>query len=154
MADTLRILFLCTGNACRSQMAEAWARTILGGVVQPASAGVVATAVDPRAQQVMQEAGVDLSGQFSKKLDELESLDFDYVITLCDHAAQHCPIFPGTATLVHRSFEDPPLATQSMSEEAAILAVYRRVRDEIREFVGHIPDNLGPRQEIAPPRLF
>ncbi|MGM0646007.1 MAG: arsenate reductase ArsC [Thermodesulfobacteriota bacterium] len=154
MADTVRILFLCTGNACRSQMAEGWARTILGDAIQPASAGVVATAVDPRAQHVMREAGVDLSGQFSKKLEELESLDFDYVITLCDHAAQYCPVFPGTATVMHHPFEDPPLATQGMSEEAAILAVYRRVRDEIHAFVRHIPDNLEPQQEIAPPRLF
>jgi len=142
----LRILFLCTGNSCRSQMAEGFARALRADALEPASAGTERRGLDPRAVRVMAEAGVDIAGQASKTLDELPSLDFDYVVTLCDHARGACPHFPGAAAVVHRGFPDPPdLAANAANEEEA-LAHYRRVRDEIRDFVLGLPGNLPPRQ--------
>lgn len=140
-----KLLFLCTGNACRSQMAEGWARHLLGDRLEPFSAGVAPHGLDPRAVAVMAEAGVDISGQRSKHVDELLAAGptFDRVITVCDSARESCPVFPGRATPVHRSFEDPPrLAADAASEEEA-LRHYRRVRDEIRAFVAGLPEILG-----------
>jgi len=131
----MKILFLCTGNSCRSQMAEGWARRLLGASVEPYSAGVVAAGLDPRAVKVMAEAGVDISGQRSKTLDDLGEVEFDLVVTVCDRARESCPIFPGRVKAIHRSFDDPStLAGVARSEEEA-LAHYRRVRDEMRAFV-------------------
>lgn len=140
-----KVLFLCTGNACRSQMAEGWARQLLGDRVEPASAGVAPHGLDPRAVAVMAEAGVDISGHRSKHVDELLAAGqgFDRVVTVCDSARESCPVFPGRAHLSHRSFDDPPrLAAGAASEEEA-LAHYRRVRDEIRAFVAGLPETLG-----------
>jgi len=142
----LRILFLCTGNSCRSQMAEGFARALRPDVVAAASAGVERHGMNPLAVKAMAEAGVDISSHASKTLDDLPDLDFDYVVTLCDHAHAHCPHFPGGATVVHRGVADPPrLAADAASEEEALVH-YRRVRDEIREFVLGLPGNLPPRQ--------
>ncbi len=144
MSGRLRILFLCTGNACRSQIAEGWARQLRREALEPYSAGTDPHGLDPRAVTVMGEAGVDISGQQSKHVDELAGIDFDWVITLCDSAAEACPVFPGPARRLHRSFEDPPaLAREAGSEERA-LAVYRRVRDAIRAFVETLPGSLEP----------
>lgn len=144
MSGRLRILFLCTGNACRSQIAEGWARQLRREALEPYSAGTDPHGLDPRAVTVMGEAGVDISGQQSKHVDELAGIDFDWVITLCDSAAEACPVFPGPARRLHRSFEDPPaLAREGGSEERA-LAVYRRVRDAIRAFVETLPGSLEP----------
>lgn len=138
----LRILFLCTGNSCRSQMAEGWARMLKGDDVEAYSAGIVAKGVDPRAVRVMSEAGVDITAQVSKTLDALPDVHFDHVVTLCGHAAENCPLFLGGATHVHRGFDDPPsLASMSDDEEVA-LGHYRRVRDEIRRFVAAFPASL------------
>lgn len=139
-----KILFLCTGNSCRSQMAEGWARHLLGGRLEPFSAGVAPHGLDPRAVRVMAEAGVDISGHRSKHVDELLAAGhaFDRVVTVCDSARESCSVFPGRARVVHRSFEDPPhLAAGAASEEEA-LAQYRRVRDEIRAFVATLPHSL------------
>jgi len=136
------VLFLCTGNSCRSQMAEGWARQLLGGVVQPLSAGTAPQGVDPRAVRVMQETGVDLSGQASKGLEDLPALQFDAVITLCDKARESCPFFPRGAVRLHRGFEDPAALARDAVDEASALQPYRRVRDEIREFVRQLPDML------------
>jgi len=136
------VLFLCTGNSCRSQMAEGWARQLLGGAVRPFSAGTAPQGVDPRAVQVMAEAGVDLSGQASKGLEDLPALQFDAVITLCDRAKESCPFFPGGVLRLHRGFEDPAVLARDAAEEASALRPYRRVRDEIREFVRELPDRL------------
>ncbi len=136
----LRVLFLCTGNSCRSQMAEAWARVLLGDLLEPHSAGVAPSSVDPRAVKVMAEAGVDISGQRSKHLDEVSSLDFDLVVTLCDSAKQSCPFFPARMGTIHRSFDDPPLLASEAKNEEEILHHYRRVRDEIRMFVETLRD--------------
>lgn len=139
----LKILFLCTGNSCRSQMAEGWTRHLKGGLLEPYSAGVEARGLDPRAVQVMAEAGVDISGQTSKRLDQLPDGTFDYVVTVCDHAREACPIFSGAARVAHVGFEDPPrLAAGAGSEEEA-LGHYRRVRDAIRAFVEALPEKLN-----------
>ena len=135
-----KILFLCTGNSCRSQMAEGWARMLKKDAIEVFSAGIEKHGVNPLAVKVMAEAGVDISSQTSKSIDELPDLDFDYVITEGDHANESCPFFPGKT--FHRSFPDPPrLAAGAESEEEA-LVFYRRVRDEIREFVASLPESL------------
>ena len=139
MAARWRVLFLCTGNACRSQMAEGWTLHLRGDAIEPFSAGIIAAGLDPLAVEVMAEAGVDISGQRSKRVDDLVSFPFDVVVTVCDHARESCPAFPGRTRRVHRGFDDPPSETAGMTHAAA-LAVYRRVRDEIRAFVETLPE--------------
>jgi arsenate reductase len=138
----LKVLFLCTGNSCRSQMAEGWARHVASDRFEPYSAGVEPTQLDPRAVRVMAESSVEIGGQRPKRLDELAGVRFDAVVTLCDDARERCPVFPGDALVVHASFDDPPrLAGDAPSEESA-LDHYRRVRDEIRTFVEGLGDLL------------
>jgi arsenate reductase (thioredoxin) len=145
MAGRLKILFLCTGNACRSQMAEGWARRLRGDVLEPYSAGIEVHGVNAQAVRVMSEAGVDISGHRSKHVDELKDVPFDYVVTVCDNAHESCPLFlgrGGKTRIVHVGFDDPPrLAAGAKTEEEA-LAHYRRVRDEIRDFVLTLPGAL------------
>ncbi len=142
MPSRTKILFLCTGNSCRSQMAEGWARRLKSESIDAYSAGVETHGMNPLAVKVMAEAGVDLAGQRSKLVDDLLDLDFDYVVTVCSNAHESCPVFPGRARIVHRGFDDPPrLARQAKTEEEAI-GHYRRVRDEIRAFVGTLPVSL------------
>ena len=138
----MKILFLCTGNSCRSQMAEGWAKHLKKGEIEAVSAGIARHGMNPYAVRVMQEAGVDMSAHVSKTLGDLPSLDFDIVITLCGHASETCPFFPGPVRRVHQGFDDPPSLCAGMTDEDEILAVYRRVRDEIRLFVEGLPDNL------------
>ncbi len=138
----MKILFLCTGNSCRSQMAEGWARHLKGDVIEAHSAGIETHGLNPLAVKVMAEAGVDISGQRSKLVGELADVEFDYVVTVCGHANEHCPIFPGKTSVVHVGFDDPPkLAADAKTEEEA-LAHYRRVRDEIKAFVETLPESL------------
>ncbi len=125
----LKVLFLCTQNACRSQMAEGLVNHDLAGQVRAFSAGVRPSRVNPRAIQVMAELGIDISKQRSKSVDELAGERFDLVITVCDRAAQECPIFPGDTEVRHVGFPDPAQATGTEEE---ILAVFRQVRDEMR----------------------
>jgi len=140
----LNILFLCTGNSCRSQMAEGWARELKGDVLEPLSAGVAPHGLDARAVRVMAEAGVDISRQRSKHVGEMLTMAFDWVVTVCDSARESCPRFPGAATrVVHRAFDDPPALARDAGSEEAALAHYRRVRDEIRAFVETMPEALG-----------
>ena len=142
-AEQLKVLFLCTGNSCRSQMAEGWARHLLEGQVEPYSAGIMANGLHPDAVRVMAEAGVDISGQTSDELGEYADTAFDYVVTVCGHAHEHCPVFPGKTRVVHVGFDDPPrLAEDALTEEER-LAPFRRVRDEIRDFVAELPERLG-----------
>jgi len=140
--EKLKLLFLCTGNACRSQMAEGWARHLLGERMEVWSAGVNAAGLDPRAVVVMREAGVEISGHRSKHVNELLQLPFDRVITVCDHASEVCPIFPGKVRMMHHGFADPPSLARGAATEAEALAHYRRVRDEIRAFVQTLPEKL------------
>jgi arsenate reductase len=138
----LRVLFLCTGNSCRSQMAEGWARQLKAEVIDAYSAGTQPKTLDPLAVRVMAEAGVDISTQQAKSLDAVEHLPFDYVITVCDDAHDTCPVFPGRARIVHRGFDDPPrLAAGAKSQEEA-LRHYVWVRDEIKAFIEQLPDAL------------
>lgn len=142
----VKVLFLCTGNACRSQMSEGWARRLKDDRIEAYSAGAAPHGLDPRAVKVMAEAGVDISGHTSKHVDTLLHVPFDYVVTVCDNAAESCPVFPGSVRKVHRSFQDPPrLAREACSEEEA-LKHYRRVRDEIRAFVETLPDALTQKE--------
>jgi arsenate reductase len=140
--NKLKILFLCTGNACRSQMAEGWTRYLKNDQIEVWSAGIKPRGLDPKAVQVMTEIGVDISSQQSKHVSEIIHIPFDVVITVCNHARENCPLFPRSVKKIHAGFDDPPtLAIEAKSEEEA-LAHYRRVRDEIREFVERLPDNL------------
>jgi len=137
-----KILFLCTGNSCRSQMAEGWAKHLKNDVTQAWSAGIEKHGMNKRTIEVMAEVGVDISGHHSKLISELPARDFDYVITVCDHAHESCPLFPGKAKIIHRGFDDPPrLAADAANEEEA-LDHYRRVRNEIKSFVETLPEEL------------
>lgn len=137
-----KVLLLCTSNACRSQMAEGWARYMHTGVFDAYSAGVVPHGVDPRAITVMAEAGIDMTAHTSKSVDDLLDVPFDYVVTVCDSAAEVCPVFPGTVRVVHHGFQDPPRRAANAATEEEALQHYRRVRDEIRDFVTTLPDIL------------
>ncbi|RMH04289.1 MAG: arsenate reductase ArsC [Planctomycetota bacterium] len=142
---TRTVLFLCTGNSCRSQMAEGWARHLHGDRLRPLSAGLQPKGLDPRAVAVMAEAGVDISGQRSQSLAEFRDEPVDLVFTVCGHAHESCPVWPGGAPVIHHGFDDPPaLAAGAESEEVA-LAHYRRVRDEIRTWIEHLPDEIEER---------
>ena len=142
MSGKIKILFLCTGNSCRSQMAEGWARYLKSDVVEPYSAGIQTHGLNPNAVKVMAEAGVDISGHHSKHLNELKNIDFDYVITVCDSAHESCPMFPGKTKIVHVGFDDPPRLAKEAKTEEETLNIYRRVRDEIKAFVEKLPDNI------------
>jgi len=129
------VLFLCTGNSCRSQMAEGWARHILGDQIESWSAGIEAHGMNLNAVKVMQEAGVDITGQSSKLASSLQNVPLDLVITVCGHADENCPAFLGKARVVHVGFDDPPKLAKTAANEVEALGHYRRVRDEIREFI-------------------
>ncbi len=135
MTTKPKVLFLCTGNSCRSQMAEGWARHLLGDRIEPYSAGIEAHGMNPNAVKVMAEAGVDITGQSSKLADTLADVPLDLVITVCGHADEHCPAFLGKARVVHVGFDDPPKLAKTAATEEEALGHYRRVRDEIRAFV-------------------
>jgi arsenate reductase len=123
-------------------MAESWTRRLKSDVIEPYSAGIETHGLDPNAVRVMAEAGVDISGHRSKHVDELKGIEFDYVVTVCDHAAEHCPLFPGEAKVLHFGFDDPPRLAQNAKTEQEALNCYRRVRDEIRAFVEKLPEVL------------
>ena len=142
MLSKLKVLFLCTGNSCRSQMAEGWARHLKGNAIEAYSAGIETHGLNPHAVRVMAEAGVDISGQRSKHVDELRDVPFDYVVTVCDHAHESCPLFPGRTKVVHVGFDDPPRRARDARTEEEALGHYRRVRDEIRAFVEQLPEAL------------
>jgi arsenate reductase len=137
--DKIKVLFLCTGNSCRSQIAEGWANHLKSDVIEAYSAGIRPIGVNPKTIQVMAEAGVDISDHTSKRIDDLAGIDFDYIITVCDNAREQCPVFPGSAKLFHKAFDDPYFATGSEDE---IMAVFRKVRDQIRAFVEELPEIL------------
>ena len=137
-----KILVLCTGNSCRSQMAEAWINHFFMGRLEGYSAGVDPKGIDPNAVRAMGEHGLDLTGNSSKHVDALAGIDFDFVITVCGHAAENCPTYPAPTRLLHHAFDDPPrLAAGARSDEAR-MAPYRRVCLEIKEFVQKLPELL------------
>ncbi|MCL4217426.1 MAG: arsenate reductase ArsC [Candidatus Hydrogenedentes bacterium] len=139
----LKVLFLCTGNSCRSQMAEAWARHLKGTSVDAHSAGTAPQGLNPLAVQVMEEAGVNMDGLKSKHVDEFLDYPLDFVVTVCGSARDGCPVFSRPVESIHAGFDDPPqLAMGAKSHEEA-LQHYRRVRDEIKKFVEQLPETLG-----------
>jgi arsenate reductase len=142
----MNILFLCTGNSCRSQMAEGWARHLKSDVLTAFSAGVETHGLNPNAVKVMAEAGVDISGQRSQHIDEFKETKLDVIVTVCDHAHETCPWFPADCKVIHHGFEDPPRLARELaakgSDEETQLNEYRRVRDDIRRFVEGLPENL------------
>ncbi|MGA1196019.1 MAG: arsenate reductase ArsC [Candidatus Latescibacterota bacterium] len=142
MTPKLRILFLCTGNSCRSQMAEGWVHHLKSEYIEAYSAGIKTHGLNPNAVKVMAEAGIDISHQKSQHVDDFKDIQFDYVITVCAHAHESCPIFTGSAHIIHRGFDDPPHLAQNAKTETEALNHYRRVRDEIKTFVQSLPDVL------------
>ena len=138
----MKILFLCTGNSCRSQMAEGFARHLKHDRFEAYSAGIETHGLNPSAVQVMAEAGVDITGQQSTHVAEYRDVAFDYVVTVCSHAHESCPVFPGQTRVVHVGFDDPPRLAREASTEDEALGHYRRVRDEIRAFVETLPASL------------
>ena len=146
MTGRCKILFLCTGNSCRSQMAEGWARALKSDCVEAYSAGIETHGLNPLAVDVMAEAGVDISGQRSKNVSELMDVPFDYVVTVCAIAEERCPAFDGKAKVIHVSFDDPPKLAQEARTEEETCNCYRRVRDEIRQFIETLPISL---EELA-----
>ncbi|NOX32236.1 MAG: arsenate reductase ArsC [Deltaproteobacteria bacterium] len=146
MKNKIKLLFLCTGNSCRSQMAEGWTRALKNDRIQVFSAGVETHGLNPDAVKVMAEAGVDISDHRSKHINEFKEVDLDVVVTVCGHAHETCPYFPPRCKVIHIGFDDPPkmakkLAGQGAGKETQ-LDCFRRVRDEIKTFVKGLPDNL------------
>ena len=133
MNEKKRVLILCTGNSARSQMAEGLLRELGAGRFEVESAGVAPSVVRPEAVEAMREIGIDISSHRSKSVDEFIGQNFDYIVTVCDNANESCPVFPGKATRIHQSFEDPPPATALDYESR--LKIFRRVRDEISEWL-------------------
>lgn len=132
-----KILFLCTGNSCRSQMAEGWAKKLRGDKYKFYSAGTKKHGLNSKAVKVMSEAGVDISGHDSNTLDEITDLPIDVVFTVCSDAHENCPFFSG-GKVIHKGFDDPPRLTADYDCEEETLNVYRRVRDEIKDFISEI----------------
>jgi arsenate reductase len=135
----VKVLFLCTGNSCRSQIAEGWAKNLKSDVIEAYSAGVAPGDLNQMAVKVMTEAGVDISAQRPKHIDELRDINFDYVVTVCDNARESCPIFPRKTRLLHKSFEDPSFMTGS---EQQIKAAFVKLRDQMRDFIEKMPGIL------------
>ena len=137
--DKFKVLFLCTGNSCRSQIAEGWANHLKSDVMEAYSAGIRPIGVNPKTIEVMAKAGIDISDHTSKHINDLAGIDFDYVVTVCDNARERCPVFPSRAKLVHKAFDDPYFATGSEEE---IMAEFRKVRDQIKAFIEELPEIL------------
>ena len=142
MSDKIKLLYLCTGNSCRSQMAEGWTRHLKGDQIEVYSAGIETHGLNPNAVKVMAEAGVDISTHKSQHIDEFADIDLDYVITVCGHAHDTCPMFPGNATVIHVGFDDPPKMALEFEDEEEKLNCYRTVRDQIKTFVETLPQAL------------
>lgn len=142
MEEKIKVLFLCTGNSCRSQMAQGWARHLKGDVVDAYSAGIETHGLNPNAVKVMVEAGVDISKHKSRHIDDFKDIKFDYVVTVCGHANEYCPVLGGETKVVYVGFEDPPKLAARIEGEQEKLDCYRKVRDEIKTFVEKMPLNL------------
>ena len=137
----INILFLCTGNSCRSQMAEGWAKALLSNEYAVYSAGIEAHGLNPNAVIVMKESGIDISKQYSQLISDLPEISWDIIITVCDSAKERCPYIPGNHLYIHQSFDDPPSLAKNIANHLG-LDIYRRVRDEIKEYIQHIPSLL------------
>jgi arsenate reductase len=156
-AKKLKILFLCTGNSCRSQIAEGFTRQLKKGEIEARSAGIEPKGIDPRAIKTMAEVGIDISSQSSTSIDEIKDIEFDYVITLCNNAQKTCPSFPSKTSVLHVGFEDPPKLAENARDEEEAMHHYRRVRDQIKTFVEQLPGTLvnkKPDVEFDPRQLL
>ncbi|MEM0983410.1 MAG: arsenate reductase ArsC [Planctomycetota bacterium] len=146
---TTHILFLCTGNSCRSQMAEGWARHLKGDRIAAYSAGTVAKGLNPNAVKAMREAGVDITNQTSQTLDDAlaeinaAGNELDHVVTVCGHAHETCPMFPGKTKVTNVGFDDPPEIAKNAATDEEAMTHYRRVRDEIKAFIETLPGALS-----------
>jgi len=144
-ANRPRVLFLCTGNSCRSQMAEGWARSLKSDVIEAFSAGTNPQDLNPLAIRAMAEVGVDISGHSSKRPGDL-GIEFDYVVTVCDSANKSCPLFPARTRVIYVGFDDPPRLARDAKSDDDAMPHYRRVRDEINAFVLTLPESLSAQQ--------
>ena len=143
MSDSkIKLLYLCTGNSCRSQMAEGWTKHLKGDKIEVYSAGIETHGLNPNAVKVMAEAGVDISSQKSQNISEFSDYDLDFVITVCGHAHETCPVFPGNSTVIHVGFDDPPAMAKQYGDPEQQLNCYRTVRDQIMRFVETLPESL------------
>jgi len=142
MTNKLKILFLCTGNSCRSQMAEGWTKHLKKDVIEVFSAGIETHGLNSDAVFVMAEAGVDISRHKSKLLNEFNNHVFDYVITVCGHAHETCPRFPGDSKIIHVPFDDPPKTAEEYKSRNKKQDCYRKVRDQIKKYVMSLPESL------------
>lgn len=149
----ISVLFLCTGNSCRSQMAEGWTRHLKGDVIEAYSAGIETHGLNPNAVAVMKESGVDISQQKSKNIADFKDIPIDYVVTVCTHAAETCPVFPSGCKVVHYGFQDPPKMAREVAARGGSaeeqLNCYRSVRDEIKKFVQSLPESLEKLTETS-----
>ena len=136
------VLFLCTGNSCRSQMAEGWAKHHFGDRLDVYSAGIEAHGLNPNAVAVMAEAGVDISTQESQLITAFTDVQIDTVITVCGHAHENCPVFPGSAEVIHHGFDDPPKMAAEAADEEAAMNCYRQVRDQVAAYIQTLPEVL------------
>ena len=132
----MNILVLCTGNSCRSQIAEGYLRYFHGTVATIYSAGIETHGVNPRAMAIMAEDGIDISSHTSNHVDEYAHIPFDLVLTVCDHASEQCPIFPGAVKRIHHNFPDP---AKARGTEEEIMSMFRQVRDEVKDYIKDLP---------------
>lgn len=146
MKEKLNILFLCTGNSCRSQMAEGWCNYFFKDRFNTYSAGIKKHGVNPYAVKVMREEGVDISKNCSNLVSEFLEIKMDLVVTVCDNARDSCPFFPGSK-IIHHRFDDPPAFAKYVQEEKEVFNIYRRVRDEIKIFVKELEILVGELDE-------
>lgn len=145
MKEKIKLLYLCTGNSCRSQMAEGWTRHLKGNEIEVYSAGIETHGLNPNAVKVMAESGVDISGHQSENINTFKDIELDYVITVCGHAHETCPFFPGGSKVIHVGFDDPPKMAEPLNNEEDKLNCYRLVRDQIKAFVETLPNELTRR---------
>ncbi|WP_299982459.1 arsenate reductase ArsC [Desulfobacula sp.] len=146
MNERLKVLFLCTENSCRSQMAEGWSRKLKKDTIEAYSAGVEIRGLNSDAVKVMAEAGIDISGHKSKHIDDFKDIELDAVVIVCSRASETCPYFPPRCKVVYAGFDDPPIMAEELARQGASMEeqmdCYRKARDEIRTFVEALPDSL------------
>ncbi len=142
MTEKIKVLFLCTGNSCRSQMAEGWAKSLSLSNVEFYSAGIEAHGLNPNAIEVMKESGIDISHHHSQRLSEFENVDFDYVYAVCDNASRNCPSFSGYTKTIFHQFDDPPKLARELEDQTSVMNCYRQVRDQIKHWIQELPQTL------------
>ena len=143
------ILFLCTGNSCRSQMAHGFANALLSDEFTSYSAGIESHGLNPSAVKVMGEVGIDISGHQSQTLSEFDTNEFDYVVAVCEHAASNCPTFPAKTNVIVHQFDDPPKLAQQATTPEEALSCYRNVRDEIKHWIMALPTQINQKEALC-----